>query len=174
MTETAPPRRGWSALPRWAQLGVVVLAAVILAIATILAVRLVTRIPVISPGVTAADAVVPGSCLAEDDRSLPEYTVVGCGQPHPVQVFATADVGLDDVVYDSSQGVLDAFADEVCKRYLEYRLFLPSDLEKRDYTAWAIVVPTREQYRAGDTEALCVIALEAGGTLTGDLYRPLP
>lgn len=149
-------------------------AAVVLALVTVIAVRVVTRVPAVYPGVTPAERLQLGSCLAESDRALSEYTVVGCDQPHPVQVFATVDVALDESVYAQTGGVLDAFADEVCDRYLEYRLFLVADLEKLDYAASAIAVPTPEQYAAGDTEALCVLAAEDGGPLVGDYYHPMP
>ncbi len=161
-------------LPQWARIGIIVLAAMVIAVVAILAVRVLTRTPVIPTGSTAADDLQVGSCLAEAERSLDRYTVVGCGEPHPVQIFAIADVGVADAVYDQTQGVLDAFADAVCERYLEYLLFLPDDLERSDHVVSSITTPDAQQYAAGDTDALCVIALESGEPLTGDLYRAMP
>lgn len=168
------PVRGWRALPTWARVGLLVLAAVLVALVATVLVRLATRVPPIPLGVTAVDDLRTGSCLAEGDRGLSEYTVVACGVEHPQQVFATAELELDEFVYASVESALATFGDEVCDHYLEYRLFLLEGLEKSGYTAYAIAVPDPATYRAGDTEALCAIAPESGGTMTGDLYRPMP
>jgi hypothetical protein len=168
------PSRRWSALPRWARIGILVLAAVIVALIAIVAVRLATRVPPIALGVTSIDDLRPGSCLAEDALDLTEYTVVACGTEHPQQAFAPADVQLDDSVYALVDDSLATFGDQVCLRFLEYRLFLREGLETGDYEAHAIAMPDAAAYADGDTEGLCVISRRDGEPITGDLYRPMP
>jgi hypothetical protein len=165
---------GWAALPRWARLGLIALAAVVVALIAIVVVRLVTRVPPIPYGVTATDDLRPGSCLAESQADLDEYTVIPCGQAHPQQVFATADLELDDTVYALVESSLVTFGDQVCDRYLEYRLYLREGLETGGYEAYAIAVPDPEAYAAGDTEAVCALAAADGTDITGDAYRPMP
>lgn len=164
----------WSRLPSWARIGLIAFVVVVVALVALVAFRVATRAPAIPLGPTAATDLRPGACLAEDSIDLDEYTVVACGQKHPQQVFAVADLELDELVYAQTGGALTAFGDEVCDRYLEYRLFLVPDLDKGDYVAQAIGVPTPAQYASGDTEASCVIAHEDGQALTTDLYRPMP
>jgi hypothetical protein len=156
------------------RLGVIVLATVIVALLALVAFRVATRVPAIPTGPTTLGDLRVGSCLAEAQHDLDEYTVVPCDQEHPQQVFATADLDLDDALYTEVSSALQSFGDQVCKRYLEYRLFLAADLDKDEYSAVAIDVPGPEAYAAGDTEALCVVAQEEGLELTTDLYRPMP
>ncbi len=166
--------RGWAALPTWIRIGLIALAAVVVALVAIVALRLATRVPAIPYGVTSIDDLRPGSCLSEAERDLAEYTVVPCGQEHPQQVFAIADVELDDATYALVDSSLATFGDAVCDRYLEYRLFLLEDLERNDYDAYALAVPDADAYAAGDTEALCAVAAADGSAITGDAYRPMP
>lgn len=168
------PARGWRALPSWARLGMIVLAAIVVALLAIVAIRLATRVPPIPTGTTAAGELRLGSCLAEDAPDAAEYTVVPCGSPHPQQVFATADLDVDADVYGLVGSAIETFGDAVCDKFLEYRIYLPAGLTTTDYAASAIAVPTPEQFAAGDTEALCVIAPAAGGMLADDLYRAAP
>lgn len=169
------PTRRWSALPRWARLGILALAVVIVVIVAAVVVRVATRVPPIPLGTTPIGELRPGSCLAEDGLDLAEYTVVSCGTAHPQQVFAPADLTLDQATYDLVDASLTTFGDELCARFLEYRLFLVEGLVTREYDAAAIDVPDEQAYAAGDTEALCVIfPKESGATITGDLYRPMP
>ncbi|GHF04532.1 hypothetical protein GCM10011600_01210 [Pseudolysinimonas yzui] len=149
-------------------------AVVVIALAALIAFRVATRAPAIPLGETAIADLQPGSCVAEDRLDLATYTVVACSAPHPQQVFASADLELDESVYAQTGGALDAFGDAVCDRYLEYRLFLDQEIERTDYTARAIGLPTPDEYAAGDTDALCVIARGDGDDLTDDLYRPMP
>lgn len=174
VSDLPEPASWWSRLPSWARIGLLAFVVVVVALATLVAVRLATRAPAIPLGVSSVGELRPGSCLAEDALDLDEYTVVPCGESHPQQVFASADLELDELVYTETGGALTAFGDEVCDRYLEYRLFLVAELDKDEYRAYAIGVPTPEAYESGDTDALCVIAHEDGERLTADLYRPMP
>jgi hypothetical protein len=149
-------------------------AVVLVALAALIAFRVATRVPAIPLGETAVADLQPGSCLAEDRLDLAAYTVVACSEPHAQQVFASADLEVDESIYAQTGGALDAFGDAVCDRYLEYRLFLDQALERSDYTTRAIGLPTPDEYAAGDTDALCVIAHGDGDDLTEDLYRPMP
>jgi hypothetical protein len=167
------PSRGWRALPSWARLGIIALAAIVLALVAVVAIRVATRVPPIPTGITPAAELRVGSCLAEDGADAAEYTVVPCGVAHPQQVFATADLDLDPTVYGLVGASIGTFGDAVCDKFLEYRLYLRPGLVTSDYTASAIAVPTADQYAAGDTEALCVI-LANEGTSSEDLYRPAP
>jgi hypothetical protein len=169
------PARRWAALSGWARLGILALAVVIVVIVAIVVVRVVTRVPPIPLGTTAVGDLRPGSCLAEGDLGLEEYTVVPCSTEHPQQVFAPANLTLDDATYQLVGPSLATFGDLLCNRFVEYRLFLDEDLESRLYLADVIDVPDDAAYAAGDTEALCVIfPRESGAMLTGDLYRPMP
>jgi hypothetical protein len=174
VNDATEPRGWWTRLPSWARIGLIAFVVVVVGLAALVAFRLATRAAPIPTGTTAVGELRPGSCLAEDSLDRDEYTVVSCGEPHPLQVFAAADLELDEQVYAQSGGALTTFGDAVCSRYLEYRLFLVAELDKSEYRAQAIDVPTPERYAAGDTEALCVIADEDGGLLTTDLYRSMP
>jgi hypothetical protein len=174
VSDDTAPRGWWGNLPSWARVGLIAFGVVVIALSALVAFRVATRVPAIPTGLTAAAELRPGSCLAESALDLDEYTVVPCGQPHPQQVFATADLELDDDLYALTGGALEAFGDAVCDRYLEYRLFLDQDLDKRDYSAHAIALPTPGDYAAGLTETRCVIAHDEGDDLVEDLYRPMP
>lgn len=179
MIDTATPDSdaspsGWRSLPVWARIGLIAILAIVVAIVAIVLIRVATRVPPIPLGVTAVDDVRPGSCVAEDGVDLDQYTVIPCSAEHPQQIFATADLELDEVSYGSAGEALATFGDEVCDRYLEYRLFLHEQLDKSEYRAYAVAVPTPEQYAAGDTEALCGIARADGSSFTGDAYRAMP
>jgi hypothetical protein len=174
VSDDTAPRGWWGNLPSWARVGLIAFGVVVIALVSLVAFRVATRVPAIPTGLTAADELRPGSCIAESALDLEEYTVVPCGQPHPQQVFATADLELDDDLYALTGGALEAFGDAVCDRYLEYRLFLDEDLDKRDYAAGAIALPTPADYAAGLTETRCVIAHDEGADLVDDLYRPMP
>ena len=175
MTEAvdASPR-GWITLPRWARIGLLVLVGVLIALLAFVIVRVATRVPPIPTGTTAVADLRPGSCLAEAAIDLAEYTVIPCSEEHPQQVFAEADLALDESVYALVDSALATFGDQVCKRYLEYRLFLREGLETRQYTAYTLAVPDAAAYAAGDTVALCAIAPKSGGAITGDAYRAMP
>jgi hypothetical protein len=174
VSDLPEPAGWWSRLPSWARIGLIAFVVIVVALVALVAFRVATRAPSIPLGTTAVNDLRAGSCLAEDSLDLDEYTVVPCGEEHPQQVFAVADLELDELVYAQTGGALTAFGDEVCDRYLEYRLFLIPELDKGDYAAHAIGVPTPDQYASGDTEASCVIAHEDGQALTADLYRPMP
>lgn len=161
-------------LPRWVRIGLVAFVVVVVGLAALVAFRLATRAAPIPTGATAVGELRPGSCVAEDSLELDEYTVVSCTDPHPLQVFATVDLELDEDVYAQSGGALTTFGDAVCSRYLEYRLFLVADLDRSDFSARVIDAPTPERYAGGDTEALCVIGDKDGADLSGDRYRPMP
>jgi hypothetical protein len=176
MSEAAPSgiSTRWRELPSWARLGAIALLAGVIAVVAIVVFRVVSRTTVVSLGVTAASDLQPGSCLAEDDRELEQFTVVSCDQAHPQQVFVVADISVDDELTGQLRGAVAAFADEVCERHVEYRLYLDADLDPRDYTAIALDVPSAEGFTEGDTLVRCAVRSDNGSELVGDLYRPLP
>ena len=71
---------------------------------------------------------------------------------------------------------------QTCARLLEYKLYLPQDLKRNDYTMGAVRIPSLAEYQAGDTRTLCAVldnpdAPDEGGSsadIVGDLYRPIP
>jgi hypothetical protein len=178
--DTTPAATGFAGLPRWLRIGLIAAATAVLVIIVAVIVRIVLQTPMIPPGPTAADRLVPGACLLEPGDS-DQYTVVTCSTPHQQQVIAKVDLAFPGVTY-SADDSLAVYAEQTCLRLVEYRLYLPADIVKTDYTAAAISVPTVEQYDAGDTETLCAVLDHPdrptlGGTsddLTRDLYRPIP
>ncbi|MEO8529357.1 MAG: hypothetical protein ABI435_09770 [Pseudolysinimonas sp.] len=175
MSDAVEPRKSaWSRLPRWGRIGLIAAVVVVLTLVGIVGFRILSKVPNIPLGVTAVGDLRDGSCLAEDGRDLAEYTVVPCTTAHPQQLFATADLDLADVVYAREGSALDAFGDSVCGHFLEYRLFLMDHLRTNDYIAYAIDVPTPDEYLAGHTNARCAIASTDRSNLTTDLYRQMP
>jgi len=161
-------------LPRWARYGLIALAAVVVALMALVVIRVVTRVPPIPLGATAAADLREGSCLAEAETDLSQYTVVACDEPHPQQVFAVADLELDDNVYAVVDASLATFGDEVCDRYLEYRLYLDAALVRQDYRTSAIAVPDADAYADGRRHTLCAIARDDEDPMSGSVYRAMP
>jgi hypothetical protein len=180
-TSDTVERTGFGGLPTWLRIGIVAAATVILVLVISVIIRLVLETPNIPLGTTAAADLRPGSCLVEAGGTADEYTVVACSTPHQQQVIASVDLAFPGVDYTADES-LAIFADETCKRLLEYRLYLPRELVKIEYETAAVAAPTLEQYEAGDTETLCAVLdnhdiPDEGGqseNLTSDLYRPLP
>ena len=175
MSDATEPRSArWRALPGWARIGILVGATVLVVLAVAVAVRVATRVPPIPLGTTAVADLRPGACLAEPARDAAQYTVVPCSTAHPQQVFAVADLAINDSIYELVEPALATFGDQVCSRFREYRLGLQEGLVTGDYVAYAIDVPDRTAWEAGDTVALCAIADVDGASLSADLYRPVP
>ncbi len=176
-----PTRSGFGELPRWLRIGIIAAATAVLVLVIAVVVRIALQAPAIPLGVTPVGDVLPGSCLLEPGGTSDEYTVVGCSTPHQQQVIARIDLAFPGVDYTADES-LAIYADEVCNRLLEYRLFLVDDLVKTDYIGGAVAPPTLAEYQAGDTETLCSVLdhpdrPEDGGSsedLTRDLYRPMP
>jgi hypothetical protein len=176
-----PIRSGFGGLPRWLRIGIIAAASAVLVLIIAVIARVVLSSPIIPLGVTAVDDLLPGSCVVEPGGTSDEYTVVGCSTPHQQQVIARVDLAFPGVDYTADES-LAIYADEVCNRLLEYRLYLVDDLVKAEYIAGAIASPTLEEYEAGETETLCSVLdhpdrPEQGGQsedLTRDLYRPMP
>jgi len=176
---TATPT-GFAGLPRWLRFGLIAAATAVVVLILAVVIRVALQTPVIPTGPTAVDHLITGSCLLEPGDA-DRYTVVPCGSPHQQQVIASVDLEFPGVTYDADES-LAVYAEQTCLRLVEYRLYMPSDIVKTDYSAAAISAPTLEQYTAGDTETLCAVfdhpdRPEDGGVsedLTRDLYRPIP
>ncbi len=174
-------RSGFGGLPRWLRIGIIAAATAVLVLIVAVVVRVALQAPSIPLGVTPVGQIMPGSCLLEPGGTSDEYTVVGCSTAHQQQVIAKVDLAFPGVDYTADES-LAIYADEVCNRLLEYRLYLIDDLVKSDFIGAAVAAPTLEEYEAGDTETLCAVLdhpdrPEAGGSsedLTRDLYRPMP
>jgi hypothetical protein len=171
---------GFAGLPRWLRIGLIAAATAVVVLIIAVVVRMALQTPFIPTGTTPADRLVPGACLLEPGNA-DEYTVVPCSTPHQQQVIASVDLAFPGVPYSADES-LAVYAEQTCLRLVEYRLYLPEDIVKSDYTAAAISAPTLEQYDAGDTETLCAVLdhpdrPDEGGVsedLTRDLYRPIP
>ena len=178
--ETTPAATGFAGLPRWLRIGLIAAATAVLLLIAAVIIRIVLQTPVIPTGATSAEKLVPGACLLEPGDA-DSYTVVPCSVPHQQQIIAKVDLAFPGVPYTADES-LAVYAKETCLRLVEYRLYLPDDIVKSDYTAAAIAAPTLDEYDAGDTETLCAVLddpdrPDKGGDsedLTRDLYRPIP
>jgi hypothetical protein len=178
--ETTPAATGFAGLPRWLRIGLVAAATAVVVLIIAVVVRIVLQTPFIPTGPTPADRLVPGACLLEPG-DLDEYTVVPCSTPHQQQIIASVDLEFPGVPYSADES-LAVYAEQTCLRLVEYKLYLPDDIVKSDFTGAAVAAPTLEQYDSGDTETLCAVLdhpdrPEPGGVsedLTRDLYRPIP
>jgi hypothetical protein len=171
---------GFAGLPRWLRIGLIAAGTAVVVLIAAVVIRIVLQTPLIPTGPTPADRLIVGSCLLEPGDA-DEYTVVPCSIPHQQQVIASVDLEFPGVTYEADES-LAVYAEQTCLRLVEYRLFMPSDIVKADYTAAAISAPTLAQYDSGDTETLCAVLdhpdrPDVGGVsedLTRDLYRPIP
>lgn len=157
---------------RWGLLALVAGGAVVLALLTLLVVRVVISNARPPLGVTAVADLQPGACLAENATNAAEYTVVPCSDPHPIQVIATFDLSLGREVY-TSYDAMPALAQEVCDRYLEYDLFVEQAIDEDRLAMLAIGLPTEAEYNAGRTVAYCAVAAKDGSPLTTDEFHPV-
>ena len=177
--ETAGPS-GFGGLPRWLRIGIVAAATAVVALIIAVVIRIILQTPVIPLGETAVEDLQPGACLLEPGLAS-TYTVVSCATPHQQQVVAEVDLTFPGVPYTADES-LATYAGLTCDRLLEYRLYLPDDIEKPEYAMPAIDPPTLADWEAGDASTLCAISdnpdrPEEGGVaedLTRDLYRPIP
>lgn len=178
--DTTPAATGFAGLPRWLRIGLVAAATAVVVLIIAVVIRIVLQTPIIPTGPTSADRLVPGACLLEPGDN-DEYTVVSCSTPHQQQIIASVDLEFPGVPYSADES-LAVYAEQTCLRLVEYKLYLPQDIVKSDYTAAAISAPTLDQYNSGDTETFCAVLddpdrPDKGGTsedLTRDLYRPIP
>jgi hypothetical protein len=173
-------RTGFGSLPAWLRIGIIAAATAVVALVIAVIIRIVLQTPVVPLGPTAAEDLLPGSCLLEPGAAE-TYTVVPCTTPHQQQIVASIDLSFPGVDYAADEP-LAVYAQYTCDRLLEYRLFLPADLVKTDFVMAAVAPPTLEHYESGQTSTLCAIlddpdSPEKGGTsedLTKDYYRPIP
>lgn len=148
-------------------------ATVLVVLVSIIGFRALLANPTPPLGVTAASDLQLGSCLAESELDLSEYTVVACSTPHPQQVVGTVDMSLRAVDYTEYSAVA-VFVAETCLRFVEYSLFVRDEISVEDYQTQALAVPSEQEFDSGTTDALCSISARDGTELTESLYRPLP
>ena len=171
---------GFAALPRWLRIALIAAATAVGVLVIAVVIRVVLQTPFIPLGPTSAERVVPGACLLEPGDA-DQYTVVACSTPHQQQVIAEVDLDFPGVQY-TADSALAEYARQTCARLLEYKLYLPQDLKRNDYTMGAVRIPSLAEYQAGDTRTLCAVldnpdAPDEGGSsadIVGDLYRPIP
>ncbi len=159
--------------PRLARFALIAAAAIVLVIIVVVTVKAATSTPQASLGETAVVDLVLGSCLAEDETDLDEYTVVGCAEPHPQQVVATVDLGKTENVY-TQFSAMSSYAQEICNRFIEYGLFVSDDAGTDDYELVVLGMPSEQAFADGETTALCAIVDSEGGQLRESLYQPMP
>lgn len=171
-TET-PESESGERQPRWALIGIIAAATVLVVLVAVIGFRALLANPSPPLGLTAAADLQLGSCLAESALDLDEYTVVDCASPHPQQVVGTVDMSLRAVDYTEYSAVA-VFVAETCLRFVEYSLFVRDDITVEDHQTQALAVPSEEQFTAGTTDALCSLSARDGSELSESLYRPLP
>ena len=157
----------------WARLGLLVAGAVVVALVALVLIRLALSTPHPALGERDAASLQLGSCLAETGGDLEVYTVVDCSSAHPQQVFGVVDMTDDSNIY-TDFSAMNSYVDQVCKRYLEYGLFVKSGTTNDTYEAAAIAVPSEEEFDAGRHDAHCAIAARDGSDLGSDLYQAMP
>lgn len=165
--EPSAPQRNWG------RLGLIAAGAVVVALVLIVVVRLIASAPHPELGETEAHALPLGACLEQQAVDLEEYTVIDCAAEHPQQVFGVVDLTEDSSIY-TEFSAMSSYVDEVCKRYLEYGLFVKSGVKSDTYDASAIAVPTEDEFEAGTSEARCALTNRDGSALTADLYQRMP
>jgi hypothetical protein len=178
--QTTPAPSGFSGLPRWLRIALIAAATAVAVLIFAVVIRIILQTPIIPLGPTPADRLQPGACVVEPGQA-DTYTVVPCSSAHQQQVIAEVDLDFPGVPYTADES-LAVYGQQTCLRLLEYKLYLPKDLDKVEYTMSALGVPTLDEYKGGDTTTLCAILdnpdlPEAGGSsqdLTGDLYRQIP
>jgi hypothetical protein len=171
---------GFAGLPRWLRIALIAAATAVGVLVIAVVIRVVLQTPFIPFGPTPAERVVPGACLLEPGEA-DRYTVVACSTPHQQQVIAEIDLDFPGVQF-TADSALAEYARQTCSRLLEYKLYLPQDLKRAEYTMAAVRIPSLADYEAGDTRTLCAVldnpdAPEEGGSsadIVGDLYRPIP
>jgi hypothetical protein len=169
-SQPSPVRRR---LPRAALIAIIAGGAVLALIVVGVVSLAVALGAFLSLGPTAATDLRPGACLAEPDADLAQYTVVDCVEEPAQQVVAEIDLGRDTEQY-TTPAALDAFAQEICDRFLEYALYVPEDIDIVRFDLAAITVPTPDEVAAGDTVARCAVVARDGSPLPGSLFRAMP
>ena len=157
----------------WARLGLIAAGAVVVAVVVILGVRAILSVPHPTLGPVSAAELQLGACLEEPATDLAQYTVIDCSTAHPQQVFAAVDMRSDQDIY-TEYSTIGAFVDEVCKRYLEYGLFVKGDVKNDAYDAVVIGLPAEAAFDAGDRQAHCALISRDGDDLTADHYQQMP
>jgi hypothetical protein len=128
-------------------------------------------------GPTAVGEIRPGSCLEESDTSLPAYTVVPCFLDHGQQFIAPVDLSVSRNVL-TQFSVMNAYAQAVCDRFLEYGLFVVPEVatagNRANYRMRAFHVPTEAEFAAGKVMAGCSISRADGKPSDSDLFLAAP
>lgn len=159
--------------PRWGLIGVIAAGSVLLIILTVIIVKVIVSTPRAPLGVTSFDELQPGSCLDEDETDLDEYTVVDCSEAHPQQVIALIDLGKTDNVYTQFSS-MSSYAQQICDRFIEYRLYLREAPNYDDLEVTLLAMPTEDQFNDGLETARCAIISSEGDDLTESYYRAMP
>ena len=167
------PTRVSRRLQRGERLVLILGAAIVAAVAVVAGVRWVSSWSFIPQGPTAVAQLQPGSCLQEDSATLASYTVVGCSSPHRLQVIAQLDLAKASEIYVSGDA-MGSYANAICDRFREYKLYLDRSIDQNQFVATALDVPTAAQFSAGHTTSLCAVSDKGGAALTRDVYEKGP
>lgn len=116
-------------------------------------------------GRTPITELAKGDCF-EGSASADNVDVVGCGDPHDGEVFAVVDYGGERVGYPGAQP-LEAFGSDECSdrldAYIADSTVSASDLEV------VPLVPTADQWNAGEREVTCWAGDAAGSKLESSI-----
>lgn len=159
--------------PRWALIGIIAASVVLFIILAVIVVKVVAASPPVQLGVTDAGDLQLGSCLEQAAVDLEEYTVVDCGLAHPQQIVATIDLGKTENVY-TQYSAMSVYAQEICDRLIEYRLYLREGPAYDDYEFVVVDMPSQGEFDDGEQRALCAIIASDGDDLTESYYRAMP
>jgi hypothetical protein len=109
-----------------------------------------------------------GDCVdnlpSEDGTVLASVAVVPCVQPHEAEVYAAYDLTLETFPGDdqlseiAAQGCIDRVPSTIESQWGVNSTYGPFVLQ-----------PTRETWKLGDREVLCLVVRVDGGDITGDL-----
>ncbi len=157
----------------WLRLGIAAGATAILAVVAIVGYSSVIEGLSAQSGPTATSELQLGTCLAESDVGLTQYTVIDCAFEHPQQVVADIDLSRASGTYSSTEALV-SYVEEVCNRFIEYGLFIRADVREEQYDVFAVWVPTIEDVANGVDRGLCGVRSLDGSPLTEDLHQPVP
>lgn len=113
-------------------------------------------------------ALEPGDCVRTDGGGpgpdgLTDVTVVGCDDPHQLEVFHVFDLGPDRT---EGEALVEAVTDECLGEAFTAYVGVPEDESPLELLP---LPPTDEQVAGGDTEVVCTLREPGGGTRTGSL-----
>ena len=115
-------------------------------------------------GPTSATKLVAGDCF-EGSTGDAKVDVVDCGERHDGEVFAVVDFGGGRVTFPGARA-LEAFASDECGDRFDSYVAASTDPVDLDIVP---LIPTADQWNAGEHEVTCRAVDAGGGTLEGSI-----